>query len=169
MAYSGTHETTKFGERQSGNALLVEISKRGATPKIEVLPTGALTWHSMERTLESPGDLKALINELNNLNEPDKALVRLRLSGLLFASDREDLESIGEILNARFLFGELQAAALAPAPEDDSWLEELPVGALREAAETIRQQAMRGAEERDRAVATRALLELFDSKEKVAR
>ncbi len=29
MAYAGTHETTKFGERDSGNVLLVEIADRG--------------------------------------------------------------------------------------------------------------------------------------------
>ena len=168
MAYAGTHETTKFGERDSGNALLVEISARGAAPVIEVLPTGSLTWHSMEQSLQSSGELKALISQLNGMSAPERTLVRLRLNGLLFASDRGDLESLGEILTTRFLFGELIADALTPAPEDDAWIEDLPVGALREAAETIRQQALHGADERTRAVATRALLELFDSKEKSA-
>ncbi|MBC2601012.1 metallophosphoesterase family protein [Puniceicoccus vermicola] len=168
IAYSGTHETTKFGERESGNVLLVEIADRGAAPSIEVLPTGKLSWHSLERSLESPGALKSVISELSSIISPENALVRLRLSGLLFASDREDLESIGEILQTRFLFGKLMADALSPAPEDDTWIEELPVGALREAAEHIRQKAMHAPVERDRAVATRALLELFDSKEKAA-
>ncbi|WP_269526418.1 metallophosphoesterase family protein [Coraliomargarita parva] len=168
MAYSGTHETTKFGERDSGNALLIEISERGATPNIEVLPTGCLSWYSMERSLDTPGSLKPIISELSALDDSEQTLVRLRLNGLLFASDREDLESIREILQTRFLFGELRADTLTPAPEDDTWIEELPAGALREAAETIRQQAMHGANDRDRAVATRALIELFDSKEKAA-
>ena len=33
MAYSGTHETTKFGERDSGNALVVELGGRGERPR----------------------------------------------------------------------------------------------------------------------------------------
>ena len=168
MAYSGTHETTKFGERESGNALLVEISQRGAAPSIELLPTKTLQWHALEQGLESPGGLKSLINELGAIDSPDSALVRLRLKGLIFATDRQDLESLNEILNSRFLFGALESDSLTPAPDDDSWIEELPAGALREAAETIRQQAMHGANERDQAVATRALLELFDSKGKAA-
>lgn len=168
MAYSGTHETTKFGERESGNALLVEISERAAAPLVELLPTGKLKWHAIERSLESPGALKPILNELRAIESPESALVRLRLKGLLFSVDRQDLESLNEILDSRFLFGALQADSLTPAPEDDSWIEELPAGALREAAETIRQQAMHGADESDRAVATRALLELFDSKEKAA-
>ena len=35
MAYSGTHETTKFGERESGNCLLVEIPARGKPPTLK--------------------------------------------------------------------------------------------------------------------------------------
>lgn len=166
MAYSGSHETTKFGERESGNALLVEITERGASPKIEVIHTGKLSWHTLGRNLDSSGMLKDVTSELRELGAPENALVRLRLTGLLFASDREDLESVNEILKTRFLFGELQAESLTPAPEDDSWIEELPAGALREAAESIRQLAMHSSDERERVVATRALLELFDSKEK---
>ena len=166
MAYSGTHETTKFGERDSGNALLVEIMERGAAPSIESIPTGKLTWHSWERKLDMPGSLDSIISELNNLASPEHTLVRLRLSGLLFASDRGNLESIDEIFQTRFLFGELISDSLNPAPEDNSWIENLPAGYLSEAAESILQRAINGANEKERAVATRALLELFDSKEK---
>ena len=51
MAYSGTHETTKFGERDSGNALLVEIASRGSTPVIESIRTGGLQWTVIEESL----------------------------------------------------------------------------------------------------------------------
>lgn len=168
MAYSGTHETTKFGERESGNVLFIEIAERGAAPQIEVIPTGQLQWHSLEKRIEEPDSIISLVGELNNLPDPENALIRLRLNGLFFASDRETLQSITEIVSTRFLFGELQAEALTPAPEDDKWIEEIPVGALREAAEKIRQQAMNGVDERERAVATRAILELFDLKEKAS-
>ena len=48
MAYSGTHETTKFGERDSGNVLLVEIASRRSPPKITSLRTGGLRWAIQE-------------------------------------------------------------------------------------------------------------------------
>lgn len=168
MAYAGSHEQTKFGERESGNVLLIEIAERGAVPSIEVLPTRKLSWHAMEQSLDRAGSLKPLIDELVAIESPETTLVRLRLNGLLFASDRQDLESLNEILNSRFLFGKLESESLKPAPEDDSWIEELPVGALREAAQIIRHQAINSADGREREVATRALLELFDIKGKAA-
>ena len=38
MAYSGTHEPTKFGERDSGNIPKITIDERGAVPHIEIQP-----------------------------------------------------------------------------------------------------------------------------------
>lgn len=168
MAYAGSHEPTKFGERDSGNVLLIDIPARGAAPVVEALPTAQLKWLAIERSMDAPGSLKPLIEELNAIVAPESTLLRLRLNGLLFAADRQDLDSLSEILTTRFLFGTLQADALTPAPEDDAWIEALPVGALREAADILRQQALNGTDERARAVATRALLELFDCKERAA-
>lgn len=42
MAYCGAHETTKFGERDGGKVVLVEIAKRGAMPILKPISTGNL-------------------------------------------------------------------------------------------------------------------------------
>ena len=165
MAYSGTHETSKFGERDSGKALLVEIAKRGASPQVELLSTGCLSWFTLERSLAAPGGLQEVIEELNSINDPENSLIRLRLKGLLTTSDRKRLQTLREIISTRFLYGDLNIGGLSPAPEDDSWIEELPAGVLREAVELIRHQALQGTDKRQQAVATRALLELFEIKE----
>ena len=57
MAYSGTHETTKFGERDSGNALIVEIAEPGAAPVITPIRTGGLAWRVIEKELRQPEHL----------------------------------------------------------------------------------------------------------------
>ena len=49
MAYCGAHETTKFGEPDSGKVILVKIAKRGAMPILEPIPTGNLNWQNMGR------------------------------------------------------------------------------------------------------------------------
>ncbi len=49
LAYSGTHETTKFGGRDSGNVLIVEILSPGAPPRITPARTGRLDWVAVER------------------------------------------------------------------------------------------------------------------------
>lgn len=161
LAYSGTHETTTFGERDSGNALIVEIDGRGAAPKLETIRTGILDWHTFDESIGAPGEIQAVISKLAAIENPANALVRTRLSGLLFAADREALESLDEILQSRFLFGRLDATNLKPAPDDDGWIESLPFGPVKDAAEAIRSEAQSSSDPRQRNIATQALLELF--------
>jgi DNA repair exonuclease SbcCD nuclease subunit len=54
MAYAGTHETTKFGERDSGNAVFVEIAQRGSPPKLTRIKTGRLDWRSTQAPSSRP-------------------------------------------------------------------------------------------------------------------
>lgn len=166
LAYSGTHETTKFGERDSGNVLVVEIDERGAAPKLESVPVGRLQWQTEETSLEREGALDSVLSGLNEIPAPESTLLRLRLNGLLYASDRAKLASVEEIVSTRFLYGIVDGQSLVPAPEDDSWIESLPVGPVREAAEKIREQALHASDEEKKAVATRALIQLFEMNEK---
>ena len=66
-----------------------------------------------------------------------------------------------EILEARFLFGKLDSGALHPSPEDESWVEALPAGHLRETARRLRDMARLPGREGE--VARRALLELYSA------
>ncbi|MBI3799521.1 MAG: DNA repair exonuclease, partial [Deltaproteobacteria bacterium] len=67
MAYSGTHEPTKFGERDSGNVLLVEIAETGAPPVVTSVRTGGLHWTVIEESLREPGDLARVRAEIEAL------------------------------------------------------------------------------------------------------
>ena len=138
MAYAGTHETTKFGERDSGNALLVEIAGAGATPAVTPIRTGGLSWVVIEEAVREPGDLGRVRHRLDAIETPDTALIDLRLSGLLSAHDRDEPSRLEEILASRFLYGRIDATRLRPSPADDSWIVGLPAGVLREAATTLR-------------------------------
>jgi hypothetical protein len=166
MAYAGTHETTKFGERDSGNAIIVEIAQRGSPPKLTPVKTGRLDWRAIECSVEQPRSLEALVQELESTNQPDITLVRVRLEGVLFPEDRAALARIEELLASRFLFGNLDATGLVPAPDGEGWIESLPVGPCREAASKLRDQAVRAENPEQRAVATQALLKLFDLHER---
>ena len=166
MAYSGTHETTKFGERDSGNALLVEIAERNAAPKLTPIRTGRLSWITMERRLSESGDAVRLREEVEAVPDTESTLLDLRIDGVVDQTDQAELERIDELVRARFLYGRLDTSGLAPSPDDDRWLDALPAGVLREAAQRL--QALSdpaNTEERpdyaSAAVATRALLELY--------
>ena len=139
MAYSGTHETTKFGERDSGNTLIVEITEPGAAPGITRIRTGGLAWRVIEEEMRQPGDLANLRERLEALENPAATLLELRVGGLLSAQDRDELARIEEILTSRFLFTRIDWTHLRPSPSDDSWIAGLPVGPLREAATKLRE------------------------------
>jgi len=164
MAYSGTHETTRFGERDSGNVLVVEIPGPGAPPTITPLKTGTLAWLTLEQEIDREGALarvRALVEKTEN---PEKTLIEVRLAGLLPGSVGPELARLEEVLESRFLYHRLDTDGLRPAPEDETWLEGLPQGVLREAALQLRDLAASDQATDPQAstrVAAQALMELY--------
>ncbi len=166
LAYSGTHETTKFGERDSGNAVLIEIGQRGAPPQLTPIRTGGLTWHILERRLVDEGDAGRLRAEVEAFAEAESTLLDVRLDGVLDRSDQAELIRLDDLLHARFLYGRLDSSPLVPRPDDDRWLESLPAGVIRETGRRLQSLSDPSyAEDRpDGAspeIAKRALLELY--------
>ncbi len=164
MAYSGTHETTKFGERDSGNALVVDIDGPGAPPRIAPVHTGGLTWTQLEEGLRDAGALARLRETIEAMGNGDDTLLEITLTGLLHARDREELEHIGQLVASRFLYGRLNTEKLRPSPGDDAWISNLPPGVVREAAIRLRDAAAANPDE----IALRALLELYALVEEAA-
>lgn len=161
-AYCGTPETSAFGERDSGNALLVDIAAPGAAPVVHSLPTGSLSWQVIRREIRVAGDLGTLRRECEAIPTPEDVLIDLAISGLLFADERRELDHIRDILDARFLFARMNCLHLKPSPADDRWVEGLPSGVLREAVARLRTMAAASdADPRTAATASRALMELY--------
>src|SRR3970282_2759167 len=78
MTYAGTHETTKFGERDSGNAVIVEIADPGAAPTVTPVRTGGLFWVTMEEELRECGDLSRLRVRIESIEGPGSTLLDVR-------------------------------------------------------------------------------------------
>jgi DNA repair exonuclease SbcCD nuclease subunit len=148
MAYCGTHETTKFGERDSGNVLRVRL---GTAPEVERIHTGVLSWLSLQEQVQAAGDLERLRDRVAAL--PERALLRLEIRGLLHAAEAGLLRQLEE-MRGRFLHATVDAQGLRPAAEE-GWEELLPAGAVRLAARSLRDRAAAGDK-----VAAEALLEL---------
>ncbi|MCX5673354.1 MAG: DNA repair exonuclease [Planctomycetota bacterium] len=166
MAYSGTHETTSFGERDSGNVLVVEIAEPGAAPVTTPVRTGGLTWKVVEKDIREPGDLLRVRQYIESQDNPGSTLVDLQLKGLLAAGERGEVARIEEIAASRFLFARVDAAGLRPSPDDASWMAGLPPGILQNVAARLQElsdprfvgQRPEGASPE---VASRALMELY--------
>lgn len=165
LAYSGTHETTKFGERDSGNAVLVEIESRGAPPKLTSIRTGGLMWSVLEPIFREEADATALCEQLEAWQSPENTLIELRLKGVLTPAAQTKLERIRELAAARFFYSRISEDELLPSPADNAWLDDLPPGILRDAAEDLRRFADPNFVQRPEgvtsAIAARSLLELY--------
>ena len=166
MAYSGSHEPTKFGERDSGNVLLVEIEARGKHPIVTPMKTGRLSWRIIEQELRQPGDLARVFGQVDGVEDPASTLLDLRIKGVIWADESQELSRIWEVSQSRFLFGRLDDSYIAPYPDDESWVSGLPAGSLRDAALRLCELAdpsYSGERPQDTSfeTASRALLELY--------
>lgn len=159
MAYSGTHETTRFGERESGNALIIDIGGPGSSPKVKPIRTGVLTWLTREQEIHAPGDLGKLRQDLEGLTDPETLLLDLRLKGLIYSVEKDELRHLEDLIASRFLYARMDSSELLPSPEDNQWIEALPPGILQEAAARLQKMALSGGQNAQ--AASRALLELY--------
>lgn len=166
MAYSGTHEATKFGERDSGNVLIVDIPGPGRPPKITPVHTGNLSWRTIDEDIRESGDLLRIRSQIEAIENPASTLVELRIGGLMFAEDSDEVNRIQEILASRFLFSHVDVSMVRPSPEDESWVTNLPHGILRNVAARLKELAAPDFTEKrpegaSPEVASRALLEFY--------
>ena len=159
MAYSGTHEVSRFGERDSGHALVVEIADPRSKPVVRPIETGRLRWQILESEIVESGDLKQLRQNIEGITEPEALLLDLRLKGLLYSEEKEELPHIEDIIATRFLYARIDASELLPCPEDTQWIESLPLGILQESAGRLQQMTLSGDQQAE--TASRALLELY--------
>lgn len=137
IAYSGAHETTKFGEPNSGNALQVDISRRGAAPEIQAIRTGVLSWERWDEQVHDSDGLDGIIRRLETHASRDVTLLELTLEGLLRPDDLPKVARIEELADGRFLHARTDCTRLLPESSDDAWLQALPAGPLRMAAERL--------------------------------
>lgn len=71
MAYRGTPETARFGERDSGHSPLVEIVGPGDSPVVNPIQTGRLKWQILKSEISATGDLRKLRQDLERIDAPD--------------------------------------------------------------------------------------------------
>ncbi len=158
MAYCGAHEQGGFGEKDSGHALLVEIKDRLSSPVITRLQTGGLRWEKKEYHLGVREDIMAMGRELSCLEEPGKTILSLVISGFLFPDTMDRLESFSLDWKNMFMSLTIDISRLRPAPQDDSWLENLPRGIVRDTAADLIEMSKHAGREGE--VALEALMEL---------
>ncbi|MCA9269860.1 MAG: hypothetical protein KDA41_15375, partial [Planctomycetales bacterium] len=137
--------------------------------QLQRLQTGHLKWATLEQQrtqIVAPGDLAALVDYIDGLEEGERTLVRATLSGVLRPDDAARLTRIEELLASRFLYAECDVSGLTPFVDDASWVEAMPPGVLQAVARRLCDLAAgdkpgRSPDEAGPEAASRALVELY--------
>ncbi len=111
MAYSGTPESTGFGDLDSGNALLVSVPAPGAAPGIASRSVGQLRWCRLgfDENVTAPGRFAELAHTLQRMPDPARTLVEVVVNGPLMEHEQEEMTRIERIC-ARFLYARIERA-----------------------------------------------------------
>lgn len=98
--YPGTPETTKFGEENSGKAVIVEIEKPHSAPVIRELDVGTLLWEKHNLKINSMADAQTLHLNIQQTPNPQNRVLSLNLTGVTDQDTINYLESFPkEFLN----------------------------------------------------------------------
>ncbi len=116
--YSGTPETDRFRNNDSGRALLVEIAEPGAVPQVTPVDTGRYRWRSEALTLQVASDVDVLCTLLGALEARD--VVQIDLAG---QTDLAGLTRIREAVTqargrARAVLADLDRVRIEPTDAD---------------------------------------------------
>ncbi|MGC9517476.1 MAG: metallophosphoesterase family protein [Methanomicrobiales archaeon] len=105
--YPGTPETTKFGENNSGQAVIVEIDAPNTTPNITPIDVGTLSWQEHVKEINSLSDAQILESELESIQEPENSVISLEVKGV---TDQETINFLSQLDNSfgnHFMFFQL--------------------------------------------------------------
>jgi len=132
--YSGTPEPDHFKANDSGNVLVVQIEKPGATPLVEKVRVGRFRWFDQHWELNGVADIAALDQKLIELSEPfHETLVNLTVTGAIDLETREKFERLLETWRGRLLhLGEHLEDLIARPSEAD--LDRIDAGGFVRAA-----------------------------------
>jgi DNA repair exonuclease SbcCD nuclease subunit len=182
-AYSGTHESMRFpgtgadmstgwssfstdGDAERfhddghGTALLVTIDAAGSPPHVVMIEMGRLRWSAELRdvTAQPLGDL---ISDYSRRENPERTILRLKLSGVVEPRGHARIEELKQIVLNRYHAGSsLDADAVLIEPNADQLGEVVGVGVLRRVLEKLKEEAQ-STDAATHRVAGHALKELY--------
>ena len=166
--YSGSPEQDRFRQNEPGNVLVVDIPDPGSKPNVEVVSVGRFFWHQLEFAVTDDDSLSVLNRRLEELGDPQRALLRLRLSGAATLSTRQALNELLDNWSARFHFLQINDTDLVAQPSADDISDMGAKGFLKEAIDAI-VEIENSPDDPDNAHASRALQILYLTQKELAR
>ena len=134
--YSGTHEQAGFGERDSGNVLVVEIGAPGQVPVVRKRRTGRFVWRQEAFEISDATSVATLEASVQKMDDPGHSLVRIVLKGVVPPAVNEETVRVLDELRPRFFSFEVDDRELFTAltEMDADWRSSRPLlGFIRHA------------------------------------
>lgn len=128
--YPGTPETTKFGELDSGKAVIVEIEKQGAKPTLEEIDVGMVRWEEWERKISTVDDIKHIGRELSKIKVPEHRVINVSLEGVIDQEVADYLCSFEIEYSEKFLYFNLAKEDLYLKPNPSKLKAMMPEGVI---------------------------------------
>jgi len=101
--YPGTPETTKFGEENSGKAVIVEIENPHSAPVIRELDVGTLVWEKHKLEINSRADAETLHLNIQQTPNPQNRVLSLNLTGVTDQDTINYLENFPSKFHNKFM------------------------------------------------------------------
>ena len=101
--YPGTPETTKFGEENSGKAVIVEIETPHSAPVIQELDVGTLVWEKHKLEINSRADAETLHLNIQQTPNPQNRVLSLNLTGVTDQDTINYLENFPSKFHNKFM------------------------------------------------------------------
>jgi len=169
VAYSGTPETTKFGENDSGNVLVVEIASSSSVPEIKKVSTGGFKWFQWSETINDSRGIETIKARVKDLERPQAILLELTLEGVTDVSVIRKAEALKPFLDTSLAFVRMDASGLRPEPTSDELLRLAGGGPVGSTAEELLTLSASETSLDDALIARRALNNLYFILEEAAR
>ncbi|MDP2835753.1 MAG: DNA repair exonuclease [Methanobacteriaceae archaeon] len=114
--YPGTPETTKFGEENSGKAVIVEIDNPNTEPSVKTIDVGTLSWQKQEKQVNNLEDVQNLKSELESLTNPSDTAIKMTINGVVDQEVYNHLDLLQEEYSSQLMLLKLNKDSLYLKP-----------------------------------------------------
>lgn len=141
VQYSGSPEQDRFKHGRRGVCLAVAIDGPGALPQVEERETGAFLWSAFTLELTPGQDPEAALASLLPASRRRDVLIEVQAKGLLGLPDQARLRQAGSRIGPEFAHFDLKTDCLGTLYQEADLDEIDRAGALRLAANALREEA----------------------------
>jgi DNA repair exonuclease SbcCD nuclease subunit len=159
--YSGTPETDRFNDTESGLALAVVLAGPAKLPVVTKLNTGHFVWRQMSMRADDAAAIDRLEQELRQDNDKlDRLLLKLTVTGSASLAGRAGITAALDRLAPALRFLDVSLVGLLSKPQSDDFDRLRRHGAIGEIALQLQGMTVNPADP-EAAIAAEALQQLF--------